>query len=69
MSIRNTCQLEPSKVRLEDEQWSAGLAEAAKVIADKFGVKNVPFPPHLYKLLFYKEGGHFAKHRDTDLPF
>ncbi|CAD6969139.1 unnamed protein product [Tilletia controversa] len=65
-AVRNSWQLHPSKVKITNPAWQSGLTAAAKVIADKFGVEGTPITLRPYKFLFYKEGGHFAKHRDTE---
>ncbi|CAJ2512875.1 Uu.00g009940.m01.CDS01 [Anthostomella pinea] len=64
-SVRNSWELDPAKVSIHNPAWGAGIDIAAMMIADKLGVPNVPISLHLYKFLLYKEGGHFAKHRDT----
>ncbi|KAK0528370.1 hypothetical protein OC835_004687 [Tilletia horrida] len=65
-NVRNSWQLGPEKVKLEHPKWQAGIEQAAKLIATELGVPDAPLSVHLYKLLFYQEGGHFAKHRDTE---
>ncbi|KAE8231631.1 hypothetical protein CF326_g3354 [Tilletia indica] len=65
-SVRNSWQLDPSKVKLQNPRWEAGIESAAPLIAAKFGVAGTPITLHLYKFLLYKVGGHFAKHRDTE---
>ncbi|KAK0524176.1 hypothetical protein OC834_005632 [Tilletia horrida] len=65
-SGRNSWQVNPDKVNIKSSEWDAGLAKAGKVMAEGFGVSDVPLSLHLYKLLLYKPGGHFAKHRDTE---
>ncbi|KAE8218728.1 hypothetical protein CF319_g7448 [Tilletia indica] len=65
-SVRNSWQLDPSKVKLENPGWNTGIKAAAPLIAAKFGVGGTPITLHLYKFLLYKVGGHFAKHRDTE---
>ncbi|OCF33802.1 hypothetical protein I316_04514 [Kwoniella heveanensis BCC8398] len=65
-SVRNSWQLEPSKLQINNPEWSAGLQKATKVIATRLGVSDVAITLDLYKLLLYKPGGHFAKHRDTE---
>ncbi|CAD6892240.1 unnamed protein product [Tilletia laevis] len=64
--VRNSWQLDPSKIRLTNPGWTEGIQRAAPLIAEKFGVAGTPITLHLYKFLLYKEGGHFAKHRDTE---
>jgi len=64
--VRNSLQVSPDKVKLTNPAWRAGIQKAANLIAEKLGVTGVPITLHLYKLLFYQEGGHFAKHRDTE---
>ncbi|WVF69544.1 hypothetical protein IAT40_004322 [Kwoniella sp. CBS 6097] len=65
-SIRNSWQLEPSKVEILNPEWSAGLQHAQKIVSERFGVPEVPVTLELYRFLLYKAGGHFAKHRDTE---
>ncbi|WVQ98303.1 hypothetical protein IAU59_005426 [Kwoniella sp. CBS 9459] len=65
-SIRNSWQLDPSKLEITDPEWSAGIQRAQSIIAAKLGVADVPITLELYKMLLYKTGGHFAKHRDIE---
>jgi len=64
--VRNSWQLDPEKITLENPEWENGIAVAEKFIAYRLGVEKTPIMLHLYKFLLYKEGGHFSKHRDTE---
>ncbi|KAK0553355.1 hypothetical protein OC844_006308 [Tilletia horrida] len=65
-AVRNSWQVDADKVRFENPAWDKGIEQAATLIASKFGIPSIPLSLHLYKFLLYKEGGHFAKHRDTE---
>jgi len=64
--VRNSYQLEPSKITIGSEEWAPGLEKLEKTIAKKLKLADVPVSLSLYKFLLYKEGGHFVRHRDTE---
>lgn len=65
--VRNSWQLDPSRVKFNNPAWKKGIAAMIPLIAEKFGLgRETPLTLHLYKLLLYTPGGHFAKHRDTE---
>ncbi|CAD6893297.1 unnamed protein product [Tilletia caries] len=65
-SMHSSWQLDSSKVKLQNPGWTSGIHKTLPLIAKKFGVTGTPINLHLHKLLLYKEGGHHAKHRDTE---
>ncbi|KAK0532498.1 hypothetical protein OC842_003280 [Tilletia horrida] len=65
-NVRRSWQLDASKVHFENPQWAAGMEELRKKVAEQLGLGISSIEVMPYKLLFYKEGGHFAKHRDTE---
>ncbi|KAJ9122422.1 hypothetical protein QFC22_001847 [Naganishia vaughanmartiniae] len=65
-SVRNSWQLDPSKIKLTNPDWATGIQRAIPIIAKKLGVEGTPLTLHPYKFLLYKKGGHFTKHRDTE---
>ncbi|OWZ01940.1 hypothetical protein PHMEG_00026593 [Phytophthora megakarya] len=65
-NVRKSWQLEPDQVQLKNQQWETGIKKMMPTIADRLGYKDIPLECVLYKLLVYEEGGHFAKHQDTE---
>ncbi|KAG7377430.1 hypothetical protein PHYBOEH_000877 [Phytophthora boehmeriae] len=64
--VRKSWQLDASQVELKNPLWEDGLAKLSSTIAERLGYKDVPLQCKLYKMLVYAEGGHFAKHKDTE---
>ncbi|KAL9932609.1 hypothetical protein V8E36_008726, partial [Tilletia maclaganii] len=64
--VWDSLQVSPDKVKLTNSAWRAGIKKAANLIAERLRVAGVPITLRLYKLLLYREGGHFAKHRHTE---
>ena len=68
ISVRDVLQLDASRVSL-DKQWEKDtLSSLVSNACNCLGLdsKSLQIEAHLYKLLLYKEGGHFKKHRDTE---
>ncbi|HJT34204.1 MAG TPA: 2OG-Fe(II) oxygenase [Pirellulales bacterium] len=63
--VRNTFELDPGKFRLSDE-WNAAIAGATQLAAEQLGLPAEQVEARLYKLLVYKTGGFFLKHRDSE---
>ena len=63
--VRNTFELGPSQFRLSDE-WNAAIAGATQLAAEQLGLPGDQLEARLYKLLVYKTGGFFLKHRDSE---
>ena len=66
MSVRNTLEIEPSQVSLENPSWDDALNKLVQHAAESLGVQHQLVNAHLYKLLLYGPGGFFKKHRDTE---
>ena len=65
-SVRNTWQIEPSKVRLANPAWNAALQSLVSETVTALGVDAQSVRSELYKLLLYEPGGFFKKHRGTE---
>ncbi|ETI35840.1 hypothetical protein F443_17888 [Phytophthora nicotianae P1569] len=65
-NVRKSWQLEPSQVEFKNPLWERGLNELTRTITERLGYTGVWLQCVLYKLLVYEEGGHFAKHQDTE---
>jgi len=63
--VRDTYQLEPSSIEIENPQWNTQLQILVDRVAKGLGCSG-KVEAKLYKLLLYKPGGHFKKHRDTE---
>lgn len=63
--VRNTFELDPGQFRLSDE-WNAAFAGATQLAAEQLGLPAEQVEARLYKLLVYKTGGFFLKHRDSE---
>jgi hypothetical protein len=63
--VRDSFQLEPKHLKINNPKWNLNLNGLVKRVAQKlacpFNISAI-----LYKMLVYKEGGHFDKHRDTE---
>jgi hypothetical protein len=66
--VRKTWQLPPSKFRLENPAWEAGvLAPVLTSVKAGLGCGAADdVRAELYKLLLYETGSHFKPHRDTE---
>jgi hypothetical protein len=65
-SIRNTLQVDASKVKLENPAWRPALQGLVEEISNELGINASMVRAEFYKLLFYEPGGFFKKHRDTE---
>ncbi|OWZ04633.1 hypothetical protein PHMEG_00023431, partial [Phytophthora megakarya] len=64
--VRKSWQLQPNQVKLQNPSWQRGMDQLTQIVAERLGYKSVPMECVLYKVLLYGEGGHFAKHQDTE---
>ncbi len=64
--VRNTWEVDASRVRLKNPVWDKLLEEALRTVAEELGVSNGRLVPHLYKLLLYERGGFFVAHKDSE---
>ena len=64
-NVRDTYQLDSSLIQIKNPDWETGLAKLVDRVAEALGTTR-KVEAKLYKLLLYKEGGHFKKHRDTE---
>lgn len=68
LTVRDVLQLDASNVLL-DEKWVGNtLRSLVSKSCESLGLDamSLQIEAHLYKLLLYKKGGHFKKHRDTE---
>lgn len=64
-NVRDTYQISADKIKITNPEWNKGLQELVDRVADQLGTHG-KCEAKLYKLLLYKSGGHFLKHRDTE---
>jgi hypothetical protein len=64
-TVRGTYQLEPSEFEIKNQEWNENLSKLVERVAKELGCKG-QVTSSLYKLLLYKQGGHFKKHRDSE---
>jgi hypothetical protein len=64
-AVRDTFQLEPNEIKIKNKDWDANLNKLVDRVAKELGCKG-KVTASLYKLLLYKQGCHFKKHRDTE---
>jgi predicted 2-oxoglutarate/Fe(II)-dependent dioxygenase YbiX len=65
-SVRNTLQVDPSKITIQNPAWDPCLKKLVHQVAESLDVSPSLVRAELYKLLLYEEGGFFKKHRDTE---
>jgi hypothetical protein len=65
-SVRNTLQVDPTKVTIQNPAWGPSLQKLVDQAAEALGVSPSLVRAELYKLLLYEPGGFFKKHRDTE---
>lgn len=65
-SVRNTWQLAPEFVKLQNPAWEVALKRACADISISLGLGEEILEASLYKLLIYREGCFFLPHRDTE---
>lgn len=64
--VRSTWQLDAAHITINNPQWEEILTRTIKDITHDLGLGNSKAQHYLYKLLIYKEGDFFDKHRDTE---
>jgi hypothetical protein len=68
LNYENSLELEPNQIEIRNESWYQGLEKLVERVAKDLGCVG-KVNARLYKMLLYKQGGHFKKHRDTLLLF
>ncbi len=64
-SVRDTHEIDPSKISFHNPDWAASLRLLVERVGSGLGCHG-RIVSSLYKLLLYKQGGHFLKHVDTE---
>ena len=64
-SVRDSYQLDPSEIEIQNKAWNENLDKLAEKVAKDLGCSG-KVKANLYKMLLYEKGGHFNKHRDTE---
>jgi hypothetical protein len=64
--VRDSFQLDPSQIKINHPDWTRQLNVLVQRVAKEMGCLNRNVSAKLYKMLLYKKGGHFLKHRDTE---
>ena len=65
-SVRDSWQVDSSKVRLGGTAWESTLGSMVDEVARGIGCSSDRLSAELYKLLVYEPGGFFAEHRDSE---
>ena len=65
-SVRNTLQIDPSRVGFLNPAWQPALDGLVAKVAEELGVPARSVRCELYKALLYEKGGFFKPHRDTE---
>ena len=65
-SVRDSYELNSSFIEFTNPKWNEQLKVLTDRVANELGCANKKVEAKLYKLLLYKTGGHFKKHRDTE---
>ena len=63
--IRNSIEFERHDVKLSNPHWSSSIDQLIKTVKANMGI-DYPVKTELFKLLIYREGGHFKFHQDTE---
>ena len=63
--VRDTLQLNPNEFTIKNQGWNQQLMQLVARVSSQLGCIG-QVSAKLYKLLIYKKGGHFKKHRDTE---
>ena len=61
----NAFELEADKIEIRNDSWNHGLSKLVEKIADDIGCVG-KVKANLSKMVLFKQGGHFKKHRDTE---
>ena len=64
--VRDSFELDASEFEIRNPKWSTQLELLVDSIGQQLGCVGKNVEAKLYKLLLYKTGGHFLKHKDTE---
>lgn len=65
-NVRDSYQIQPDQIEIKNPEWNAKLDLLVQRVSKELGCSNKNVHAKLYKMLLYKKGGHFKKHRDTE---
>lgn len=65
-SVRNTWEIDASKITFHNSKWDKLINEALQKIKPELGVEDYEISANLYKMLIYGEDDFFTKHRDSE---
>ncbi len=65
-SVRNVWEIDASKVKFFNPEWSTYLNKIKNQIAKGLGIPDEKIEINLYKLLIYEEGSFFLSHKDSE---
>ncbi len=63
--VRNSGQIDPSRIRIFGKHWPKDLDRILTRVAEGLGVEDA-IEADFYKMLVYEKGGFFVDHRDTE---
>lgn len=66
ISVRNTWEIDADEVTTNNPAWSALLHKVIKNVKKELGIPDNTIRAEIHKFLIYEEGGHFARHKDTE---
>ena len=64
-NVRDSYELQPDQIKIKHKSWNKSLDKLVERVAKELGCVG-KVKASLYKMLLYKQGGHFKKHRDTE---
>ncbi len=64
--VRDSYQLNPSQIKLKHPEWQKQLDLLVKRVTNEMGCLDINVTAKLHKILLYKKGSHFIKHRDSE---
>ena len=64
LKVRDSFQLDPSQVKITHPDWEQQLEKLVERVRRELGCPS-KVKAKLYKMLIYRQGGHFVKHQDT----
>jgi hypothetical protein len=65
-NVRDSYQLDPSQIEIKNPEWNNKLNLLVKRVVKEIGYPNPNVTAKLYKILLYKTGSHFVRHRDSE---
>lgn len=65
-SVRNTWEVDSAGLTFDNPAWNEMLKQVIGAVKDDLGISRNKVRAELHKLLLYEEGGHFARHKDTE---